>query len=219
MRNPQPLITDMRKQRGANARAGILRVADRLFAERGLDGAKTEAIAAAAGINKALLFYYFKSKDALFRAVMENHLEEFHRQASAVLSERAPAPDVLLRYLSMHFDFIAQRPHYPALFLRLLMTDAELAARLTRRHFQPRARQFEALIRRGVREGSFRPVDSTHAALSLIALVVFYFSAAPMVKNIAHISPFSKVSLEKRKREVLEFVRFGLFREREAPRS
>ncbi|MGH9376007.1 MAG: hypothetical protein ACRD1J_07540, partial [Terriglobia bacterium] len=78
-----------------------------------------------------------------------------------------------------------------------------------------RARQFEALIRRGVREGSFRPVNSTHAAISLIALVVFYFSAAPMVKNIAHISPFSKVSLEKRKREVLEFVRFGLFRERE----
>lgn|SRR5487761_5391 len=211
-----PIIIDLRRQRGAKARAEILHVADRLFAERGLEGTSTEAITSAAGVNKALLFYYFKSKDALFRAVMQDHLQEFHQRAIAILSERAPARDVLLRYVSMHFDFIAARPYYPALFLRLVMTDAKLASRFTRQYFRPRAHQFAALIRRGVREGSFRPVNSTHAAISLAALIVFYFSAAPMVKNIAHIDPFRNANLRKRKHEVLDFVRFGLFRDPEA---
>ena len=212
MKRVRPSTTDLRRERGARARAGILRVADRLFAERGLDGAKTEAIAAAAGVNKALLFYHFNSKDALFRAIMQDYLEDFHRRATAILSDRAPARDVLLRYLSMHFDFIAARPHYPALFLRLVMTDAKLASLFTQTYLRPRARQFAALIRRGVREGSFRPVNSTHTAISLVALIVFYFSSAPMVKGIAQIDPFDPAHLRRRKREVLDFVRFGLFR-------
>ncbi len=216
MKRNRTTTVDLRRQRGAKARAEILRAANRLFAQRGFEGAKTEAIAAAAGVNKALLYYHFQSKDALFRAVMEDHLEEFHRQAVTVLSSPGPAPDLLLRYLSMHFDFIAARPHYPPLLQRLMMTDADFASRLARKYFLPRARKFAALIRRGVREGSFRPVNSTQTAISLVGLIVFYFSVAPMVKRIAHIDPFGNSNLRKRKREVLDFVRFGLFRDLEA---
>src|SRR5579884_1995375 len=59
-------------------RAIILRSAEHIFAERGLAGARIDAIAAAAGVNKALIYYYFKSKDALFLAVIEEHLKEFY---------------------------------------------------------------------------------------------------------------------------------------------
>ena len=211
MKHKQTSTVDLRRQRGAKARAEILRAANRLFARHGFEGARMEAIAAAAGVNKALLYYHFKSKNALFRAVMEEHLEEFHRQAVAALSGREPAPVLLLRYLSMHFDFIAARPHYPPLLQRLMMTDAAFASRLARQYFLPRARKFAALIRRGVREGSFRRVSSTQTAISLVGLIVFYFSAASMVRNIARIDPFGGANLRKRKREVLDFVRFGLF--------
>jgi len=210
---------DLRRQRGARARAQILRAANQLFAERGFEGAKTAAIASAAGVNKALLYYHFRSKDALFKAVMEDHLAEFNRQAVAMLSSPGPAPDLLLRYLCMHFDFIAARTHYAPLWQRLMMADADFASRLARKYFLPRARKFAALIRRGVREGSFRPVNSTQTAISLVGLIVFYFSAAPMVRCIAHIDPFDKANLRKRKREVLDFVRFGIFRNPEAKLS
>ena len=60
----------------------------RIFARSGLDGARTDAIAAAAGVNKAMLYYYFKSKDLLYSAVLENHFKEFHRRAMEVLDAR-----------------------------------------------------------------------------------------------------------------------------------
>ena len=72
-------------------RAAILKAAERIYAECGLAGARTEAIAAAAGVNKALLYYYFESKEDLYRAVVGTHLREFHRQAEEVLSAKGPA--------------------------------------------------------------------------------------------------------------------------------
>ena len=55
--------------RSLDTRAAILAAAEQIFAKAGLDGARTDAIAAAAGVNKALLYYYFKSKDGLYEAV------------------------------------------------------------------------------------------------------------------------------------------------------
>ena len=73
-------------------------------------GARTDAIAAAAGVNKALLYYYFKSKESLYEAVVEDHFSEFNRQALEVLAAPGPARAVLLRYVSLHFDFISAQP-------------------------------------------------------------------------------------------------------------
>ena len=69
-----------RAARGAETRAAILAAAEQVFAKAGLAGARTDAIAAAAGVNKALLYYYFKSKGGLYEAVVEDHFREFNRQ-------------------------------------------------------------------------------------------------------------------------------------------
>lgn len=193
-------------------RAAILEAAEGIFAEGGLAGARTDAIAAAAGVNKALLYYYFKSKDGLYRAVLEEHLRDFHGQAMQVLCSDGSARAIVLRYVGMHFDFISARPYYPRLFQRMVMAGGKSLERLAREHFLPLARKFVALIKRGVRSGEFRPLDSTHTAISLVALTVFYFSAAPVVRVVAGIDPFQRANLVRRKEEVLKFVRFALFR-------
>src|ERR1022692_1875258 len=79
-------------------RAAILRAAERIYAESGLAGARTDAIAAAAGVNKALLYYYFKSKEGLYQAIVGSQLEQFQQQAREVLSAKGPAGPILLRY-------------------------------------------------------------------------------------------------------------------------
>src|SRR3970040_2462057 len=81
-----PALPAHRQRRGLQTRAAILGAAERIFAEAGLAGARTDAIASGAGVNKALLYYYFRSKDALYRAVLEDHLREFRRRALEVLS-------------------------------------------------------------------------------------------------------------------------------------
>src|SRR5580658_11231097 len=88
--------------RSDQSRAKILAAAERAFARHGLAGARTDAIAAEAGVNKALLYYYFKDKEKLYEAVIEGHLREFNRRALDVLEAPGPAGVLLLRYVDMH---------------------------------------------------------------------------------------------------------------------
>ncbi len=193
-------------------RAHILAAAERVFAESGLEGARTEAIAASAGVNKALLYYYFKSKERLYQAVLEGHLKEFHRRADQALSQGGSAQTTVLRYVSTHFDFISARPFYPRLIQRLVMSGGPALPRLVKAHLLPLYRKLGAIIQRGVHAGELRPVDGQHTVLSLVALTVFYFSAAPVMKAVTRVDPYSGANLKRRKAEVLDFIRHGLFR-------
>src|ERR1700735_5920987 len=95
-----------RRVRSAETRAAILSAAGRVFAKSGLAGARTDAIADAAGVNKALLYYYFKSKESLYEAVVEDHFSEFNRQALEVLAAPGTARGGVMRYVSPAFVFL-----------------------------------------------------------------------------------------------------------------
>jgi TetR/AcrR family transcriptional regulator len=201
----------MGRQRGASdSRAAILEAAGHLFAEHGLSGARTDAIATRAGVNKALLYYYFPSKDALYHAVLDEELTGFHLTALRILSQEGPAAPILLDYVRRHFEFIGAHPHYPRLFQRMMLTGGRRSERLMADRLIPVARELRALLRRGVRTGEFRPFDPDHTAISLVALTVFYFSAAPVIHLVSGRDPFSPSSLRRRKTEVLKFIRHAL---------
>jgi len=121
-----------RHKRGIETRAAILGAAESVFAEAGLGGARTDAIAARAGVNKALLYYYFKSKNALYYAILEEHLREFRHRILEVLCDDDSPRAKVLGYVSVHFDFIASRPYYARLVQRLAMSGGKLVERLAR---------------------------------------------------------------------------------------
>ncbi|MBX3027739.1 TetR/AcrR family transcriptional regulator [bacterium] len=197
--------------RGPDSRAAILAAAEDAFARAGMEGARIDAIAATAGVNKALLYYYFGSKGGLYEAVMDDHFREFNRQAVAVLQEPGPAGAVLLRYVSLYFDFISARRRYAALYHQLMTARGRSLERLARRYLVPRNAAFKKLLERGVRAGEFRRTDPRHTAMSVVGLIVFYFSAAPVLRVLGHADAYAPASLARRKREVLDFIRHGLF--------
>jgi TetR/AcrR family transcriptional regulator len=210
--------TGRNAKRRAGARAAILAAAGRIFARAGLEGARTDAIARSAGVNKAMLYYYFRSKDRLYLAVLEEHFVEFHRRAMEVLGQKASAGELVLRFVEMHFDFIGGRPEYPRLFQHVMTTDAQRGMRLIRKYLLPVSAKLVDLLERGKRAREFLSLDSHHAAISMVALNVFYFSTAPVVKMVTGIDPYSAASRKRRKEEVLRFVRYGIFRHPEATR-
>jgi TetR/AcrR family transcriptional regulator len=197
--------------RSAETRAAILAAAADAFAQAGLAGARTEAIAAAAGVNKAMLYYYFKSKSHLYEAVVEDHFEEFNRRALEVLAGPGPARAVLLRYVSLHFDFITARQRYACIYQQMMMTGGRALERLVRKYFLPRSQALDRVLERGMREGEFRRADRRHTAISLVALIVFYFSASQVLHLLGQSDTYDRASLKIRKREVLDFIRHGLF--------
>jgi AcrR family transcriptional regulator len=193
------------------AREAILAAAERAFALRGPAGARMDAIAAAAGVNHALLYYYFRSKEHLYQAVLEDHFAGFNAQALEVLDGPGSAREVLLRYVGLHFDFISARHRHAPLFQQCVSAGGAMTERLVRKYFTPRSRAFGKLLERGMRGGEFRRADPFHASVSIVALIVFYFSAAPVIRSIGHAGAYAPASLKRRKQEVLEFIRHGLF--------
>src|SRR5271157_722544 len=101
----RPAMRHSRPHNSGARRQAILHAAERIFADEGLEGARTDAIAAAAGVNKALLYYYFRSKHGLYREVLEGYLADFNRQAMELLSSEGSARAVLERYINLHCDF------------------------------------------------------------------------------------------------------------------
>jgi Tetracyclin repressor-like, C-terminal domain len=118
----------------------------------------------------------------------------------------------VLDYVSMHFDFVSARPFYPRLFPRLMISRGATLESLVKKYTVPVMHELARVIGRGVRAGEFRKVESYEAAISLAALTAFYFVSAPMVRKVARVNPYAKARLARRRKEILDFVRYGLFR-------
>jgi TetR/AcrR family transcriptional regulator len=211
-----PKVTSTRRSPGRpgprkSAREAILAAAEQAFARHGLAGARTDAIATAAGVNNALLYYYFKSKERLYQAVLEEHIAGFNEEALKMLAAPDSAREVLLRYVSLHFDFISARQRHAPLFQQCMSTGGAMKERLMRKYFIPRSRAFGKLLERGMSAGEFRQADPFHTAVSIVAVIVFYFSAAPVIEQLGPTEAYAEASLQKRKQEVLAFIRHALF--------
>src|SRR5437763_10305532 len=101
--------------RPEESRAAILEAATREFAQEGIAGARTDAIARAARVNKALLYYYFKDKEALYGAVLDQVFGGLTKAIRHALSQELGPKEKLLAYVGAHFDYIASHPQYPAI--------------------------------------------------------------------------------------------------------
>ena len=203
----------------AGTRSAILRAAEQIYAEHGLAGARTDAIAAAAGVNKALLYYYFKSKEGLYEAVVGSQMRGFYQQALEILSVKGPASPTLLSYVSYHFDFMATHPHYPRIFQRMMMEGDPALERMIRQNTLLLKNWLLPLMERGMKSGEFRRLNKVHAIVSISGLTAHYFNIAPALRMITGQDPFTKRRLARRKAEVLEFIRHALFRNPEASAS
>lgn len=207
------------KRNRNGSRAAILQAAEGIFAEQGLDGARTDAIARRAGVNKALLYYYFKSKERLYLAVLDEHRTEFIKRAMEILSREGPAAAILLQFVETHYDFISSHRHFAKLFQRSMLTPDIPSQRQLHRRVIPLFRKVAELVERGIRDGEFRSYDVSHTVISMVALTIFYFGAAPVLERVSGTDPFADENIRKRRREVLRFIRYALFNQPEGVAS
>jgi len=190
----------------------ILAAAESVFAERGLAGARIDAIARAAHVNKALLYYYFRSKEELHRAALEALFGQL-RQGTGDQHFASPSEQVI-GYVEGYFDFVAAHPNYPRLVQREVMGRGPGLSWIIHKYFRPLHRRLVASVRAGIAAGEFRPVDAQQTVLTLIAMTAFYFAAAPVLAELWQCDPLSQMRVTARRRAVLDFVEHGLFQGR-----
>jgi hypothetical protein len=106
---------------------------------------------------------------------------------------------------------------YASLYQQVMSAGGQRLEHLVRKYFEPRSQAFGRLLARGMRAGEFRRADRRHAAISIVAAIVFYFSAARVLQLLSRADAFSDANLNRRRQEVLDFIRSGLFLDPEAP--
>src|ERR1700737_2940372 len=109
----------------AASRAAILRAAAEEFAEHGIAGARTDAIAREARVNKALLYYYFKDKETLYGAVLDHAFSGLKATVFCVLDSDLTPREKIMTYVGTYSDFIASNQVYPKLMQREMMRARE----------------------------------------------------------------------------------------------
>ena len=198
------------------SRAAILKAAVAEFAEHGIAGARTDAIARAAHVNKALLYYYFKDKDALYAAVLDHVFGGLRDRVMPVLDSKLPPRQKMLEYLGTYFDYIAANPRFPrvvqAEWMRSGSKGSAPMQRVAKQYFRPIFQKLVEVLREGIAAGEFRAVNPMDFLPSVAAVIVFYFAAAPVMKTLLKVDPLSKQRIRERRAFVLDFISAALFK-------
>src|ERR1700694_4893047 len=136
-----PSLNTGPSDRSTETRARILDAALTEFSAQGLAGARTERIAKAAGVNKALLYYYFDSKEKLYQAAFEMIAEKIRDSSMAVFLRDASAGERVLRAALNHFDRILSQQEFQSLMqqemIRVHKGEAGIMSILAEKVFEP----------------------------------------------------------------------------------
>ena len=198
----------------ADTETRILDAAHAVFMRRGTAGARMTEIAREAGVNHALVHYYFRSKQRLAEAVFHRAIAQFFPAMIGVLVSDASLEDKVRRVAAAQIDMLqknrylpgyllAELNHYPERAEQLLnsmagTTPAKLRARL----FGTLGQQLDEAARRGI----IREIRPQEFVLNLVSMVVYPFAARPLVMAIMGLDDATfTAAMEERKKEIPAF--------------
>lgn len=210
--------TRTQAQRADLTRARILAAAIREFSQNGLSGARTDQIAEAAGVNKALLYYYFKGKEALYSAALDEAADGVRISSMAALESGAGAGERFLRSVLNHFDRIHANPGFQSLMqqemIRLHRGEANALASLAEKVFRPLMERMTQVLDEGIRTGELIPADHKQIRLAALGANVFYFLSAPLMRMIEGVDPLEPSALAFRRTAAIEYLGQTIFTDR-----
>jgi TetR/AcrR family transcriptional regulator len=212
--SPQPV-----SDRAAETRARILDAALQEFSAHGLAGARTEQIASIAGVNKALLYYYFESKENLYLASIEMISAKIRDRTMAVFLRESSPGERVLRSALEHFDRILTQHEFQGLMqqemIRMHKGESSAMPILVKRVFSPVMTMYQSMVREGIESGELINADWMQIQLASLGANVFYFLSAPVWRILLPSEPFSPEALEHRRKALVEFLGQALFADRQ----
>lgn len=199
-------------------RKAILRAAIREFSANGLAGARTDAIAESAKVNKALLYYYFKSKKGLYAASIEEVSRAVAERAFAALDSKHSGGERLLRTALSHFDRILTKRDFQSLMqqemVRMRRGESKALPAMVENVFKPLLGKLEEAVRDGIEAGELCHVDWLQVVYSVLGANVLYFLSAPMMRLMLPFDPMAPASIECRRRAAVQYLGSALFVDR-----
>jgi len=184
-------LAKARSERMPDTRERILEAARTAFSEKGFDGVSVEEIAQCAGVRKALIYYYFPSKEILFEEIWNNALEELERHIFKEIENENYYVKKIKRFLKAYIDFVTSRKvlsrvierERPAV-LNTITDDSETTWSRLRERYDTFVDKVAKLIEEGKENHIVHPDVDSIAAAKLIAQVMSGSSATEAIQTL-----------------------------------
>lgn len=185
----------------------ILDAARKVFLENGFDGTTMQMIANESGINKALLHYYFRSKDRLFEAVFIEAFSRMVPNLMKIFASEAEFSGKIRSFVDAYISALMQYPQIPLFILHELHRNPGRIIELI--HSTGMNPDFVInIIRQEIKNGKISDIDPYQLMVNMLALCIFPFAARPMVQGfiLKNDAKAFEQFIVKRKTEVADFI-------------
>jgi len=200
MTNSQSISTDQ----------SILAAAEKLFLDKGYAKTSTTEIARVAGCNQALVHYYFRSKENLFKQIFENKIKMFVLSLLQVNEDDIPFEEKLKQHINSHFEMLRANRKLPVLLFNEVSTNADLAQKLYEKISYLPLTVIEHLQKDldvEFESGRICKTDARTLLLTVFSLNVMPFLATPILNLFLHNSEkLLETMLDHRKEENIKFI-------------
>ncbi len=195
------------KTKDTTTESEILKAAKRIFQRKGMIGARMQEIADEAGINKAMLHYYYRSKQILFEAVFKKAFSLSAPQLNEVINSDDSICDKIKNFTHNYISFVIKHPYLPNFIIQELNRNPEFVKDLMNEKHFPTIEKFRNQVNTKVSEGIIRPIKAEQLFINIMALNIFPFIAAPLLKGFVNADDSQyKQLMEERKTEVADFI-------------
>ncbi|MNU74830.1 HTH-type transcriptional regulator RutR [compost metagenome] len=187
----------------------ILEAAKEVFMKYGLYGARMQDIANTAGINKALLHYYFRNKEKLFDSVFEKALEKYFAQMTVIGDKSMPIKERLMRYVDNIFTFFSEYPQMSMFIIKEISINPQMFHEKVKTLKHPKSLLIP-ILQEAIDNKEIPPIDPVMFMVNLHSLCAYPFLASPLYKVILKRNGYEwdDDSQNRIKESVKEFISF-----------
>ena len=167
----------------------ILVAAMNVFIDKGYDGARMQEIAGVAGINKALLHYYFRSKEKLFLAVFETAMNSLLPSLIQTFLNDKPMAEKIHDFFDLHMGYLIENPGLPSFIVFELSRHSEmLHAFITKLGELELYSKFEDLVNERIELGEIKKLEPVQLLLNMLSISIFPILASPMIMGVLNLT-------------------------------
>jgi len=185
----------------------ILESSRQIFQAKGLQGARMQEIADKAGINKAMLHYYYRSKELLFEAVFEEAANRIFPKIVEFLNTDYPLFEKIEHFVDYYLSFLLENKYMPAFVLNELNQNPERLVKLMSDKGIFKQDKFIEQINKAIKDELIIPIDPRQLITNIISMSIFPFAGRPILMGIFKLDEESYYQfIESRKKEVPKFI-------------
>lgn len=194
-------------KKSLETRENILAAARQIFAAKGYAGARMQEIADSAGINKALLHYYYSNKETLFEQIFEEAFKKILRPLGSFLADDSELFQKIRNICRLYHEVLIEYPFIPNFVINEINSDPTRILKLLDVEGVLEGKEKTALqISEAVKSGVIRPIDPRELILNIISLSIFPFASRPVIKEILYKNDDINEVLKARADRVSDFV-------------